>query len=705
MTKADQDLLSLFADNLPGAAFSVTRLANGTQNITFMNAGCQSIFGVSAADVDADPNCLWAMVHPDDRAAFLAHLDGIEPCEVRCRIKTPDGVEKHVLGRGTPQRRKDGTITWLTFVFDISDETRAKEEATRSTKNMTIIGDAIPDAFALFSPDERLIVSNALYAEVHGFDREADLTGLRHEEIVVHAAQLGAYPDARTKPDAWISEQIAQFRDATAIREERYRQDRWMRLLDRPTRDGGRVSFRIEITEARQRQSRLEHAVATDILTGLFNRRGLGDRLECVRSSLAEGEHIALLHIDLDKFKTINDVAGHEAGDTVLIEVARRLSETAPDGALVARIGGDEFIVVLQTSQSEVALVHDAERMRSCISEPIFYHGRLCQVGCSIGIASWSVDDCATLEQRLLDADTALLRGKALGRNQVVTFHDDMRAAAIQTAEMAARIKDGLRKSQFIPFFQPQLELPGNRVCGLETLARWRDDNGSIIPAGDFVAVADETGLINQVDRQMQAQSLAAYKALQEKMIEPPLLSINLSGVQLSDPDILERLLDELLEREISTERIAVEILESTLLDDRSDIVARNVHLLARYGFRIELDDFGTGHTALASLQQFPVHRIKIDRSLVRAIDSDAATRAITEGIFELCQKLGVETIAEGVETQAELSTLMDIGITQFQGFLLGRPMAIDELVTWLDKRGDLSHGDQPGKRDGTDGV
>uniref|UniRef100_UPI002615075B EAL domain-containing protein n=1 Tax=uncultured Roseobacter sp. TaxID=114847 RepID=UPI002615075B len=282
---------------------------------------------------------------------------------------------------------------------------------------------------------------------------------------------------------------------------------------------------------------------------------------------------------------------------------------------------------------------------------------------------------------------TALIAGKSMGRNQTVLFQEDMRGLAVKTARIAAQIKVGLSEEAFEPFYQPQIATPGTRLIGLEALARWKQPDGTYAPASSFIDVANETGLITEIDHVILRQSLDVLGVLARQGILDPRVSVNLSSVQLRNEAIVERLLDECLVRNVLASQVTIEVLESTLLDERADTIGQNINALSKAGFRIELDDFGTGHTALASLTRFPVHQIKVDRSLVEGIDNDQNKRAIAGGLYLVCKRLGIEAIAEGVETEAELAALNDIGFTNFQGYYFARPMSEQQLVGWITSR------------------
>ncbi len=684
-------LLKRFAANLPGAAFLYSEDGGGNQTIAFLNEGCEAVWGISTEELGADPSRLWAAVHPDDLKHVADSVQasardlGIWDCEFR--ITACDGTKKHILARGTPEREPDGGTTWLTFMFDVTARVETEARAETVSHHLHLVNEAIPDGFAMFDTEERLIICNAPFRGFYGLDDAGTNVGMSFEEVLRHGLERGLFPEATGREAAWIEERLQTYRAGNALLEERIGEMRWLRLIDRPTADGGRICIRIETTRTRVKQLELEHAAATDAATGLLNRRGLAERLAACDDWMEPGERLAILHLDIDNFKTINDALGHDAGDFVIVEVAASLGALSDPRCVIARVGGDEFVIAQPMSGPEAEAVRLAETYRTEITRPLLFEGRVCQVGASIGVSFWDPGSGETIHQSILDADTALLAGKRLGRNRTVVFAVEMRQAAVETANLAGEIKEGLAEHRFVPFFQPQVEMPGGRVCGMETLVRWLRPDGTYLPASAFIEVARDTGLVGLIDRDMMKGSFDLLAELSAAGFPGLRLSLNFSSIQLRDPEIVERLLDEALARGIEAERVNIEIVESTLLDDCSNTISANIRALAKAGFRIELDDFGTGHTALASLREFPVHRIKIDRSLIRDIDSEPASRAITEGIFALCRKLGIEAIAEGVETAAEFRTLHGIGFRLFQGFYFAGPMSRDALVAWLADR------------------
>lgn len=575
----------------------------------------------------------------------------------------------------------------------MSAQIKAEAEASAATKKLNTAIEALPDGFALYDDEDRLVICNSKYRELYALNAPAIVEGASFESILRFGLARGQFPTAIGREEEWLRERLETHRRADNMVEQELPGGRWLRILERETSDGGRVGVRIDITELKEKQFELERTALTDSLTGLANRHGLSAFLDRVPATLVLGERLALLHLDLDKFKAINDAIGHNAGDYVLKNVSRELSTLVRMGerAIIARVGGDEFVIAMATGMGDAAVHAFAEELRMTITDPITFNGRLCQVGASIGISFWSDRAPISIEQALLDADTALIQGKGLGRNVSLLFRKEMRDQTVSAAHIAAEIKEGLKWGDFVPFFQPQVALPSGRVCGLEALARWCHSDGTHWPAAAFMDIAKETGLSSALDRDMISKSLDMLKRLEKVGVTMPRLSLNMSSSHLRDPFLVDQLCQGVEARGLDTSMVALEILESTLLDDRCSTISANIHALAGSGFRIELDDFGTGHTAIASLREFPVHQIKIDRSLIRSIDTVPEARAITEGIFNLCHGLGVEALAEGVETEREVKTLVEIGFRVFQGFYFAHPMSEWDLCNWLTNKDDVT--------------
>ena len=468
----------------------------------------------------------------------------------------------------------------------------------------------------------------------------------------------------------------------------RHKNGSWVNILSRAhiVRRGGKVvrlvGTHVDITELRRQQRDLERAAMTDELTGLQNRHRLHERLRALAEALEPGERLAILHIDLDTFKSVNDTSGHEAGDRVLSETARRLTARIPQNAVLARVGGDEFLLVMATRASNERIHALATDLIESVSQPILYAGLRSRVGASIGVSFHGPG--ASLDQVIADADIALNSAKGLGRGRCVFFEPWMRDAAMHTAVVSDEIREGLGRGEFESFYQPQVELGTGRILGFEALLRWNHPTRGVLGAAEFVPYAEKAHIVERIDDEVFRSACALIPVLTELGLPEASVSVNMSTAQLSGPELVGRLIRRTTEAGVAPDRLHIEILESTLLSERTANVVENVHSLAAAGFKLELDDFGTGHTAIASLRNFPVYRIKIDKSLIRHISSDDQLQAITGAIIDLGRKLRVEVLAEGIETEAELRFLERYGCDSGQGFHIAEPMPVATLRDWI---------------------
>ena len=471
----------------------------------------------------------------------------------------------------------------------------------------------------------------------------------------------------------------------------RHKNGSWVTILSRGyiIRKNGRITrvvgTHVDITELRRQQRELERVAMTDDLTGLCNRRGMSHKLAHISGQLASGYRLAVLHADLDMFKSVNDMNGHDAGDNVLRVTAQRLTTYIARFDVVARIGGDEFLIAVKTSADDDSVLALATELIEEISQPVEFDGKLSRVGASIGIAFITPGDDTSIDRTIANADIALNSSKSMGRGRCVIFETQMRDEAVKAVAVASEIREGLNASEFTPYFQPQVDMRTRKIVGFEALARWDHPRKGILGAAEFVPYAEKALLIDEIDDQIFKKACRVVSRLGEFGAPDAKISVNLSTAQLSDPELVERLIWTVAEENVEPGRICIEILEATLLSERTGHVVRNIEQLARVGFGLELDDFGTGHTAIASLRNFPVSRIKIDRTLISGIDGDSGLKAITGTIIDLGGNLGIEVLAEGIETDAEFDYLATTRCSHAQGYLIGRPVPIEDLKSWIE--------------------
>ncbi|MCY7366203.1 MAG: EAL domain-containing protein [Frankiaceae bacterium] len=465
----------------------------------------------------------------------------------------------------------------------------------------------------------------------------------------------------------------------------------WVETVMRPVRaTDGRVlelqSSTRDVTARVQSEQRLARLALGDPLTGLANRAALLQRLEDLLDARVP---LALLFLDLDRFKVVNDSLGHSAGDELLRTVAGRLAGACRDGDLVARLGGDEFVVVA-ARLDEAGAVQLAGRVQRVLAAPVEVSGHELVASASLGIVvhDGSTDDERDAEALLRDADVSMYRAKAAGRARAVVWTEGTGEGPVERLMLENELRTALEQGQISVHYQPQVELATGCVVGVEALARWAHPTRGLLLPGAFLAVADETGLLVELGRQVlhaAARQVVAWRRLPG--CEALTLSVNLSGRELLEPAALEFALGVLEETGLPPAALTLEVLESVLLDAEGQVVAA----LGRYvehGVRLALDDFGTGSSSLLHLRRVPVSTVKIDRSFVLGLGRSRQDEAVVRALTSLTKDLGMACIAEGVEDDAQRRWLLDQGVTVAQGYLLHRPLPAAALEALLRRAG-----------------
>jgi diguanylate cyclase (GGDEF)-like protein len=445
-----------------------------------------------------------------------------------------------------------------------------------------------------------------------------------------------------------------------------------------------------DVTEREMLQLELRRQSQTDALTRLPNRSGL---IEHLQTCLGSQRPLALLFMDCDRFKQVNDSLGHEAGDDLLRELAQRLRHVLREPGLAvtvspeagtsraARLGGDEFVVVARGLSDRVAVAELADRLIAALSQPYRIQGLDVVTGVSIGIVLAASDSTAT--QLLRDADTAMYEAKRNHRGRWVIFESAMHQRVSAAMSLEAELREALRAGQLRPVFQPIVEIATGRVVGMEALARWRHPlRGEISPV-EFIPVAEESGLITEVGETMLRLACQAFVAWKHSQLAlPARLSVNLSRAQLTDRGLPARIAIILEEVGLPASALQLEVTESLAMGD--DAVRLVLLSLREQGIQLALDDFGTGHSSLASLQTFPVQQLKIDRSFVREIETSAYHRALIQAALQVATALNLEVVAEGVETASQAQLLAELGCPRAQGFLYARPLEAQDMPAFL---------------------
>lgn len=532
-----------------------------------------------------------------------------------------------------------------------------------------------PVAFSIRTLDGRLVDCNQRYLDLFGLDRSTAMIGRLDELVSSHSR-------------AEIRRRLTEVADGGEPVEQDFEAIRgdgsiiWIRghsvALQVPGSPEQYVLTALhDATESRHQRKQLEHAATHDSLTGLANRTGLCEAID--RAALHFGQMPTLMMVDLDRFKLVNDGFGHVVGDAVLQAVADRLQQHVRNGDVVARLGGDEFAIVVPGANRDQSLMI-AARIRSSLLDPIITNGRVIHQTISLGIALGS--ECDDLPALLVRADRALYAAKGQGRNQHVLFDESMRDQVLEQITIERDLRHAITSDQLEVYFQPEFSVPDRRIIGAEALVRWHHPERGLVPAQMFMAVAEESGLIDQIGRFAIRSAARRFVAL-SKGHDELVLSVNASAREFNRSEFPELVLSALDDAGLAASRVRLELTETTFMDAGAAALDA-MHRLHDTGVQFAIDNFGTGSSSLAYLKRFPIDVIKIDRGFIRDITDNADSRAIVHSILGLCDSLSLHAVAEGVELETQLATLHDLGCERAQGFLVAPALPADELATLI---------------------
>jgi diguanylate cyclase (GGDEF)-like protein/PAS domain S-box-containing protein len=591
----------------------------------------------------------------------------------------PDGV-RH-LEFNIRRTEQAGGYMLLLIGQDITFRRKARlrlqesEEFFRLTFSQAAVG------IVLLGPDGRLLRVNGKMAQILGYT-EIELLQ-RFFQQLTHVDDL---PDELTLVKRLRDGEISDYqrerrllrRDGTPI---------WVNVSVSTMRDAyGNQRF-ISVVEDISRRKGAEEALLRvinhDALTGLPNRVLLQDRLErAITHAHRAGSQVAVMFIDLDRFKHVNDTLGHDAGDQLIVEIARRLAGSLRESDTVARQGGDEFVVVLPEMSGETDAARVARKLLDNLFQPLLLCGQEVFPTGSIGIAMYPRDgtDSATL---LKCADSAMYGSKGEGGNGFSFYMADMGAQTALHLRMESELQRALQRREFVLHYQPVVDIATGHLGGVEALLRWQPQGKPMVSPADFIPLAEETGLIVPIGEWVLETAMAQQVAWQQGGLPPVRVSVNLSARQFLGQDVAQRVAALLEKTGCDPRALTLEITESVLMQNPVAATATMARLAAM-GVQLAIDDFGTGYSSLASLKRFPIHSLKIDRSFVSDLIDDADDAAIVDAVIGLAHSMKLNVIAEGVETTDQLAFLLAHGCDQMQGFCYSRPVAPDAIEALL---------------------
>jgi diguanylate cyclase (GGDEF)-like protein len=526
--------------------------------------------------------------------------------------------------------------------------------------------DFLPQGLSMFDADDRLVLANRHYLAIWDLPEALGRPGTSFAEI------MAATPGQELAPSAAAAPGVVR------RREWRLDDGRTVEVRVRRLADGSCVALHEDTTERRNALERIAHLARHDTLTGLANRAVLREELERQLTRTARGEEVALLVLDLDRFKVVNDQFGHPAGDALLRDVAERLRHCVRESDLIARLGGDEFAIVQFGAAQPAAATALGTRVIEALSRPFELSGQPAYIGTSVGIAIAPFDgqDAQALQ---CNADLALYRAKADGRGTLRFFEPDMNRAMLERRGLEDDLRRALERHEFGLVYQPQVRLDGHEVQGVEALLRWHHPVRGTVPPLEFIPLAEDSGLIVPIGRWVLLQACRDALAWPESVR----VAVNVSAAQFRSGSLLRDVDAALQATGLPPQRLEIEITESVMIADAHQACGV-LNALREQGVRVAMDDFGTGYSSLSHLRRFPFDRIKIDRSFVRDVDTNDEARSIVRAVSGLGLSLGMATTVEGVETPEQLEAIRREGCAEVQGYLFSRPRPAAEIAEFI---------------------
>jgi diguanylate cyclase (GGDEF)-like protein len=530
---------------------------------------------------------------------------------------------------------------------------REKRRLDTAVNNMT-------QGLLLFDSSERLIVCNQRYLDMYGLSTEVVKQGCSFREVIAHRKATGSFMDD-------VDEYCERVRRDIGLRKSMIidtPDGRAIQVVNEPLADGGWVATHEDITERRRAEARITHLAHYDALTDLPNRALFHEQLQRELARIAPGEQLAVMYIDIDEFKSVNDTLGHLIGDELLKSVAVSLGRCVRDTDFVARLGGDEFAIVqtgIRTADDVTGLV---TRVLDTIREPYECLGHQVTTDASIGIAL-APQHGADLDQILKNADLAMYAAKSAGRRTYRFFEPEMDARARARHILEMDLRQAISDGAFEVHYQPCISLQDNKITSCEALLRWRHSERGMIPPAEFIPIAEETGLINQLGEWVLTTACAEATTWPDHIK----LAVNVSPVQFKSGTLALKIVAALAASGLPASRLELEITEAVLIRDDEAALAI-LHQLRAIGVGIALDDFGTGYSSLSYLQRFPFDKIKIDRCFVNDIAEPDGSSCIVQAVVNIAAARQMTTTAEGVETQQQRELLRALGCAEMQGYL-----------------------------------
>ena len=541
----------------------------------------------------------------------------------------------------------------------------------------------ISEGFALWDENDRLLLCNNKYRNLYPDLSDVTVPGVHFNDFARAGYERGVFERDGMKLDTAIARRLERHRQATSTFEHELSDGRWVRVSKRRTKAGSVVSILTDITHLVEADEKIRQMAMEDPMTGLPNRAQFHIQLESALANADRaGSKVGVMLLDLDHFKKVNDTLGHAVGDKLLQQVGKRITESVRKTDLVARLGGDEFAVITVNAQLFGGVHRVGTAIIEALSAPFIIDGKTVHTGTSVGATIYP-DDPGEAGELLRNADVALYQAKDEGRGSCHLFDEKLDIAMQERTALERDLRTAVAQEQLFLVFQPQIDLRTGAVIGAESLVRWQHPERGLVGPNEFIPVAEATGQIVDINRWVIRRACEQMVTWIDAGTAPPRLSVNISPVLFRQQDFFADLRQALDETGLDPRRLEIEITESVAMAAGDD-AERVLFELRAVGVQLAIDDFGTGYSSLNRLKQFPLDRLKIDRSFVSNITTNEDDAAISRAITEMGHALDMKVIAEGAETSAQVEFLTKLGCDEVQGYFYSKPLPADELVEFI---------------------
>jgi diguanylate cyclase (GGDEF)-like protein len=686
-TVAQPDRFASLAAAIPGVVYQRIVTPEGNIRYTYINEGAREFFGVAPEEIIADPDVLFRTFSEEYKASFkkrlIAASRSLSTWDVEASIVTPEGRLKYTHAIARPERLSDGSVLWTGVTLDATRIKEAEASAAEAeARTRTAIVESLSQGFLLYDADDRLVIRNSHFLDLYPNLKDLAQTGASYADLVRCELASGDFPLRGEDLELAFRDRLQQHALRHSAHERKIGVNRWIQINEHRTSDGGTVVLYTDISELKRREQDIRHMAEHDALTGLPNRVLFRQRVEDTVAITKRNRGLAaVMCLDIDHFKNVNDTLGHPVGDRLLRVFAERLDAELRSDDTAARLGGDEFAIIVRNVPDPEAIASLATRLLVQLNQPVLVDGQQIMASTSIGIAmiDAGIEDADSV---IKSADLALYRAKADGRATYRFFDEEMDHRAQRRRALEVDLRQAIANEELTLHYQPLVDIAAGRIIGVEALVRWHHPRHGQVSPADFIPIAEETGLIDPLGEWV------VHRACTDALTWPDYVTvaINLSPAQFRKRDFPQRMSKIISQTGIDPSRIEFEITESLLLrDTESNLEALSV--LKDLGIRISMDDFGTGYSSLSNLRSFPFDKIKIDRSFIQGILDNGGSSQIVRTVLSLGRSLGLKTTAEGVETDDQLRFLAEEGCTEAQGYYYSPAVPVDALTRLLQRQ------------------